>query len=205
MASPLATLADLKVALGIPEGDVADDEKYEFALLASSEAIRRYTDRSWEQQEEAPEASSRDFEYDGSGWLEVDDCTSVVSVTINERVLTEDEWSAHPFNGPTLHYLTLERGFPSVSPAMGFRRNLDRYPYPTVTPTVASVEALWGWEEFPEDVKQAAIWTAVAMTENPRPYITESIEGYSRTRFAPDFVIPPRAEALLDPYIRVKP
>jgi hypothetical protein len=88
---------------------------------------------------------------------------------------------------------------------MGFRRNVDvlaaegRLRQPAA---VLSVDATWGWPIIPTDVKQAAIWTAMSIKDNPGPWLTESIEGYSRTiGRSPSDAIPERAKMLLAPYL----
>jgi hypothetical protein len=66
------------------------------------------------------------------------------------------------------------------------------------------VTAVWGWPEIPEDVQQAAVWTAAAFAEDARQITSESIEGFSRSMntLAPT-ALPLRARDLLDQYRRV--
>lgn len=204
----LVDLTTLKVALGVDQDDHEDDAKYDWVLEAASEAVSRYADRDFSEQEAGDTVQVRQFEHDGrSGFLDIDDCTLVSSVSMYDRDLQGEEWSAHPLNRPTFHYLRLtSSGYAYGSPAMGFTRNADTLPWRNRTSeqTIVSVTALWGWPSVPKDVQQATIWTAVALAESPRPYVSESIEGYSRTLgAAPDFALPPRAQAILAPYTRL--
>jgi hypothetical protein len=100
----------------------------------------------------------------------------------------------------------LERG---RSTAMGFTRNEDIFLGQNSTaPFTVVVTGTFGWGGVtPGDIKMAAAWTLAAWLANPEPWITESIEGYSRTIAIPaqaaELAIPARARDLLDNYFRV--
>jgi hypothetical protein len=197
-------------ALNVAPGDLSPQEvdKYAEAIAAASAAVRAWTDRNFEAA--TGTATTRTFEYDGSGVLEIDDCTSVTGVAVTvpngvDRSLTPVEFSPRPFEGPIFDYITMSPSWGQISREMGFTRNLDRYEGPLGYQPTIKVTATWGWPEIPADVRRAVIWTAVALVENPRPFISESIEGYSRTIGpAPFDAIPQRAAALLAPYTKIK-
>lgn len=201
----LVSLALLKSILNIPVTDVSRDDELEFALQAASDAVEDYADRTFTLQASGV-PTPREYEYDGSGWLDIDDCTTITEVRFGDRALLESDWHAHPVGKLTFHYIILHDGYyGQASPEMGFKWNADRLPFHPVRPPMVTVTAAWGWPTVPFPVQQATIWTAIALTENPRPYISESIEGYTRTvGEAPSFFVPPRAQAALVPYVRIK-
>lgn len=215
----LITLTKLKTALGIPDPSAAhpDDAKWSNALAASSAIIRTYTDRKFEVTPAGiPVPEGRVFEYDGSGYLDIDEAQVVTDVSASYggptlpqiRNLNVDEWFARPFNYPVKWWLQLpDNPLAWGSPEMGFTRNVDTYSgigyygYPTLI----TVTAVWGWPEIPEDVQQAAIWTTLHLSENPKSFTAESIEGYSRSYSAGGGTVsddmPDRARAVLSQYI----
>lgn len=207
----MADLTDtdrLYAALGIASGDLesSEVEKYENAIAAASDALRSWADRSFE----TPQVTeTRTFQYDGSGFLSIDDCTDITDVSVvvpnaSDRPLVTAEYGMDP-SGNVIDYITLAPHWGLVSRQMGFAYNLDRYEGPLPGSRQIKVTANWGWPAIPEAVQQAAVWTAIALAENPKPLISESIEGYSRTIGpAPFDAIPPRAMALLTPYTKVK-
>jgi hypothetical protein len=213
---PLITLTDLKAAAGIPNPSAANpiDAKFTLALNAASTLIRAYTGLRFEAASGSI-SSVRQFEYDGSGYLDIDEVQNVSAITHTAgytgsltQSLTSDEWVGYPLNFPVKLWLTLPRGIygRGISPEMGFTYNLDTYSgygAGAFKPTLVSVTGVWGWPEIPADVQQAAIWTAMSIAESPRPYTQESIEGYSRTRGAGVVhdAIPERAQLALLPYI----
>lgn len=215
----LITLTDLKTALGIPDpsAEHPDDAKWAAAISASSAIVRTYTDRTFEIAPPGiPVPTERVFEYDGSGYLDINEAQAVTAVSASYgsvslpqiRNLTVDEWFARPFNYPVKWWLQLpDNPLAWGSPAMGFTRNADTYSgigyygYPTLI----TVTAIWGWPEIPEDVKRAVVWTSLHLAENPKNLIAESIEGYSRSYSAGGGTvvddIPDRARAVLSQYI----
>jgi hypothetical protein len=212
----LVTLQRLKLALGKnPIVADPDDDKNTAALTVASEMIRNYTGLKFELA--VNPASTRDFWYDHSGYLDIDECVNITDVSTKSgytllgdipRTLTVDEYLAYPLNSPTKLWLTLPGvyGFNGGSPHMGFTRNLDTMPWRAYhRPDIVSVTATWGWTAIPEDVQQATIWTAMSMVEDPggTQYQSESIENYSRTRGpgAVDEGLPMKVQAILQPYI----
>lgn len=214
VSDPLISLARLKRAAGgyaDPEADHPDDDRLMDAIMGASAMIRAYTGLRFEVAEELAEADDRQFEYDGTGYLNIDECQEIDGITtvggytgLLPQTLTVDEWAAYPLNLPVKLWLRLPEGIygRSLSPEMGFTFNLDRYEYRQLTrPNIVTVTALWGWPSIPYDVQQAVAWTALSLAETPKPYTQESIEGYSRTRGPEEDAIPQRAQVALLPYV----
>lgn len=210
----MMTLAEYKAAIGKTIDPDPSDPKITFALASASSLIRNYTGLSFEVTGPSPMATTRRYEYDGSGYLDIDECQAITGLSAESGysglsspviTLTSDDWSAYPLNGPVKTWIRLGigGGF-GISPAMGFNYNLDTlYDRYTIKPNIISVTGSWGWAEIPDDVKQAVIWTVSSLTETERPYTQESIENYSRTRGGADAEepIPLRAQAVLQSYI----
>lgn len=207
----LIQLGELQTALGVAPGDIdpTRDARYSQAIAGASAAIIKYTDRDFAT---ATVTEQRSYEYDGSGFLDIDDCTAITDVTYSiagfDSVIPADSWRAEPQRGEVYTYLILPQWGPRFSPEMGFNQNVDvlyREGRFVGLGALVKVTAAFGWTNVPEDVKRAAIWTAVAMADNPEPYISESIADYSHTsesRGLTDDAIPGRAKDLLAPYVR---
>lgn len=208
----LITLDRLLDALNKILADLEPQEidKYNFAIAAASKAVRNYTDRDFTLNDSMI-ATVRTFEYDDSGYIDIDDAQDVTGVTVNfpfggfPQTLTTNQWQAQPYNGPIYDSLVLySPTFYSMNREMGFTYNLDRYEGTVGPPPTLDVTAIWGWAAIPEDVQQATIWTAAAFTEDARQITSESIEGFSRSMnvLAPT-ALPLRARDLLDQYRRM--
>lgn len=214
MASDLITLDRLLDALNKLQSDMEPQEirKYQGAIKAASAAVRHYTDRDFTLNTSRT-AKVRSFEYDESGYIDIDDAQTISNVTIvlpynaPPHTLRTDQWQALPYEGPVYDNIIIYSPmvYGGMSPEMGFTWNLDRYdgPYGGPPPAV-EVTAVWGWSEIPEDVQQATIWTAAAFAEDARQVTSESIEGFSRSMnlLAPT-ALPLRARDLLDQYKRI--
>jgi hypothetical protein len=190
------------------------------AITAASNAVRSFTDRYLVLASEAT-VGPREYRYRGHGTLDIDDCTTINSISTKaepwavSRTLDPSEWFALKEVLPVYDYVELYTRFlaSGQSPQMGFKRNLDNYPF-TPYPTVVVVDAVWGWPEIPAQIKQATLWTAdMFLTDPGEPYTNESIAGYSRsysqarlagglTPGAITQALPDRAIALLDPFLR---
>ncbi len=210
----LTTLTTVKTLLGIPNPNVPgpDDAKYANALEAASALVRGYAQRTFEVTEVGAVPTSRTFEYDGNGYLDIDDAHSIISVSIAggwvgspSYSLSLDEWAAYPVSSAVKAWIRLPQNYWGIgSPEMGFTRNMDQlwYKYP-FKPSLVTVTATWGWDTIPADVQRATAWTAIELSDKPLPYQSESIANYSRTR-GPNSeadAIPERAKAALAPYI----
>jgi hypothetical protein len=210
----LITLTEFKTALGLPIQTDPSDGKLSWHIASASALVRNYTGLEFLVTDEYAFAEDRSYEYDGCGFLDIDECQEVTAVAVQSGYigdtttttsLTVNEWSAYPLNGPVRQWLRLAPNAYGVgSPEMGFTYNLDTLAYKLPSrPNIVIVTASWGWPAIPDDVKQATIITAEAMSEGNRPYTQESIENYSRTRGASDLEepLPLRAQAILQNYI----
>lgn len=213
----LIDLPYLKTALGVPTANTTNDAKYSQSIAQASQAIRSYTERDFNV---ITVTEERTYDYDGSGYLDIDDATSVAGVVLvgaagaGDYTVPTDSWRAEPprrQDAPVYYYIALPlyTGPYMTSPEMGFTRNLDVLAsegrFNDFAPSFR-VSATWGWPEVPEDVKQAAVWAAATMSDDPKGYTSESIEGYSRSRALPytETALPDRARDLLAPYIKIR-
>lgn len=212
MAADLITLDRLLDALNKITADMEPQEidKFESSIRAASAAVRAYTDRDFTLNTSGV-ATARTFEYDDSGYIDIDDAQAVTGVMVTfpqggfPVTLTTNQWSAYPYNGPIYDNIIMySPTYYAGSKEMGFTYNLDRYEGPVGPPPVVEVTAIWGWLEIPEDVQQATVWTAAAFAEDARQVTSESIDSFSRSMnvLAPT-ALPLRARDLLDQYRRV--
>jgi hypothetical protein len=200
----LVSLQALKDALGIPPSDTAKDIRLEQAITNASAAIRTYTDRDFGS---LPVTETRNFLYDGSGVLEIDDCAvgSITAVTVAGVPVSTTEYLAQPDRRSVVHYWLMLGRTNGVNRAMGFERGLDTfYGFSDQSPAVVAVTANWGWPSIPADVQQAAIYTAAAVAESPKPYVSQNFESYSVQLPQLFDAIPERAKSLLNPYQRLR-
>lgn len=189
----LLTLTEYKNYAGISLTDTTHDTQLNKMLAAASQAIRNYTDRSFDTTLVTEE---RPFPYDGSGFLDIDDATAITQVKMSFGTLTPDQtldpdwqWRGMPFGKTPMNYILMTGIWPWASSEMGFMENLDvaaaegrvfaQLP-------VAKVTATWGWLAIPEDVKLATLWTLEdwgAGESGPTTpgAVSESIEGFSRS------------------------
>ncbi len=209
----LLTLAEYKALLGINPTLTTYDTQITALLPAASRAVRAYTDRRFDI---AAGPTARMFQYDGSGYIEMDDFTSIVSIQTDGGytggpVYTLDaiEYTAMPYRETTdddPHYYIILHSFPgSYSPEMGFKNNLDTLDI-FQRPIILTVTATWGWTAIPTDVKLAAAWTIQNFISKPPAgdLQAESIESYSR-RWATAgsmLAVPNQARDLLVNYAR---
>lgn len=201
----LITLDRFKVALGATGVDAVEDSKRAQAIRGASAVVRSYAGRKFEVA--TGMYSDRSFDYDGSGIVDIDDALSVISVSINSgfatiRTLPVNEYTLQPMNGVVTEWILMSaNAYGIASPQMGFTWNADTYDGFFNSPVIVTVTADWGYAQIPEDVQQATIWVAANILENPRPYISESIEGYARSVGpAQTDAIPERAKEILAPY-----
>lgn len=220
----ILTLSELKAARG--ESGTENDTQYNWFITVVSSAFRNYSGRDFGA---AVLTEERPFQYDGSGYLDIDDAASISSVKLvipNSEDVELDpdyEWYAQPprrDDSPVYYYLVLPSmaGRAPFSPEMGFTRNLDVYyrerGMPRL-PTTVKVTAQWGWPVVPADVKQAAIWTVnewLATADDSENLTSEAISGYSRswqrgqseTKQAEAMAIPARARDILANYAKLE-
>src|SRR3954452_4261127 len=106
MASDLITLERLIDALNKLQSDMEPQEvrKFSASIRAASAAVRAYTDRDFTLNTSRT-AKARTFEYDDSGYIDINDCQSVTSVRITfpyggmPQTLTTDQWQIMPYDG----------------------------------------------------------------------------------------------------------
>lgn len=214
MLPDLITLEDLKISMRIPDTDTDRDAQLSKAITLASASIRSFTDRSFG----APiKKGVKIYEYDSSGFLDIDDAMAIENVEFVfgglKTPITNFYWRAEPQAGPPYSYIVIPVWAGIYSPQMGFKYNLDVISrdrgWPGLIPVV-EVTAKFGWPEVPDDVEQAAIWTAARFSEKPDALISESIANYSYTTQlrggggfgGPLGAIPSEAQDILASYIR---
>lgn len=193
----LLTLTEYKNYQGISLTDTGNDTQLTKMIAAASLAIRNYAGRDFTVGNTTEE---RTFEYDGGGYLDIDDCQAVTSVALSFTLGPDQtldptyQWRPKPFNAPThglaYYYLEIAGALPwGMDPELGFPQNLDtlaREGRLTAQMPVAKVTATWGWPAIPEDVKLALIWTlegwgAGDAGPSTPGVVSESIEGFNRS------------------------
>jgi hypothetical protein len=213
---PIITLSEYKSLMGVQSGDTRDDPQITALLSPVSRAVRAYAGRSFVLADPTP--SVRTFLYDGSGFLDLDDCSSVTLVTTDAGVagqtfsLDTTQYTVMPQDDSEVFYYLVVNGGPfGISPEMGFRYNLDTIGLKPKDPMI-SVTATWGWPEIPDDVKLA---TAMTINEfmgseagNSEGLSSEAIAGWSRSWGGRSsgymaLAIPNRARDLLSNYQRM--
>lgn len=212
----LVTLADVKTSMAIQASDTRKDAMISQVIPAASLAVQNYTERDFGS---ASVTETRSFEYDGSGYLDIDDATALTSVSFtvphsSNIDLSTDDWYGAPSrrdDSPVFWYIVIRGSQWPTSPMMGFERNLDVLAregrYPTVS-TTALVTGTWGWPVVPQDVKLATLWTIQDwLTKPPSEGVTsEAIESFSRSygsrsgNSMPALAIPNKARDILAQY-----
>jgi hypothetical protein len=211
----LLTLAEYKTLGNIQTADTRKDAMITALLPAVSNAIRMWTDREFEVS--AGISTSRVFQYDNSGILDIDDCVAVTSISTDAGVpggqayiLNDFEFEVMPYGSPVNTYVILNGGPGSRwSGEMGFLRNMDRYEY-APRHQLMTVTATWGWPAIPPDVKLAAYFAINEQVSRPsgEGLSAEAIEGFSRSwgrtgQLSPALMIPDRARDLLAMYAKI--
>lgn len=217
------TLIDLptyKSLMGIQTSDTRDDPQITALLSPASKAVETYTGRNFALSSGL--STTRTYLYDGSGILDIDDCTAITNVSVNipnvaPYSMQPEEWTAMPDTGIVTYYLVLHGGVSpfGISPEMGFERNLDQYPATRFKASTVAITAQWGWPEIPEDVKLAVALTIKQFVSSAgggsaEGLTAEAIEGFSRSWGArsgatgvASLAVPNRARDLLSTYQRI--
>jgi hypothetical protein len=204
------TRAEYKTWAGIDDTD--KDDQIDQLIPAAAIAIKNYTDRDFER-DEVTEA--REYLYDGSGVLEIDDAKNITEVRVVQTnlVIAADTYQAQTQTGKiTWLELPDRAGRFATSPEMGFERNLDRLWWTVSAEPKIRVTATFGWAdaEVPQDIKLAAMWAIQAWLSSSGPggggLEAESIATFSRNWDIPSTgnepALPGRSRDLLDPYRR---
>lgn len=206
----LITLEEYKTLVGMDPTDNRSDARILALLPAASRSVRSFTDRKFEL---ADSPSPRTFQYDGSGFLDIDDCTNVTLVQTDAGYagqtydLDASEWTAMPDretpDDDPHYYIILHSTRSGASPEMGFKRNLDTLEVTPKQPLI-TVTATWGWSFIPEDVKLATAWIVEDTIRSPESGLaSEAIEGFSRSWARGRMLaVPNRARDLLANYAR---
>lgn len=214
----ILTLEEYKTLSGITT--TKNDAKYSANLPAVSQAITMFTGRDFST---SPVTEARQFQYDESGYLDIDDASDITQVKAlvpwgTDYTFTDDEWYPQPprRDDATMYWYVVLTGWVfGASPEMGFMRNADvlaaegRW---RSKPIMIEITATWGWPTVPPDVKMAAKWTLDDWIAR-RPETAgaaEAIESFSRNYAggrlgeAVAWAIPMRARDLLVAYTKVQ-
>ena len=185
----LITTAEYKTLVGIDPTDTRKDSQIDALIPAVDRLVKAFTDRDFTVS--TGTATPKTFQYDGSGYLDIDDCTNVTALSTDAGVvgqtyaLNTDEWTAMPYGGEIIYYIVIYGGpFGGISPEMGFLRNLDTYERPVPGRfSLMTVTATWGWPAIPSDVKLAAAWTIQDTLARPQgdALTSQSIESFSQS------------------------
>lgn len=219
MADPLITLLEYKSLMGIQAADTRNDAHISALLGAASKAVRSYAGRSFEVA--GGPLGDRSFQYDESGFLDIDDATAVTSLSSDVGLpgqsypLTVDEWTQMPQDDSEVFYYVVIHGGPyfSASREMGFERNLDTIGMRAKSPLI-SVTATWGWPAIPDDVRLATALTISELVSGgpggkQENLTSEAIEGWQRSwgnkqgSVTAALAVPNRARDLLSNYQRI--
>lgn len=215
----LLTVPEYKAYAGLDPSDTSDDAEISALIRSASRVIANYTERDFG----APLITeSRTYSYDGSGYLDIDDCSSVASVALvvtgfDDIPLQSDEWLAMPprrDDAPVYYYILMPGFYGGLSAEMGFTRNLDvmaREGRWRSLPTNVNVTAQWGWPAIPEDIKLATFWTMQEWRarSTSEGLASESIEGFARSWSRGEqgqevFAVPSRARDVLAFYTKIQ-
>jgi hypothetical protein len=220
MAADLLTLSEYRTAVGTSPTDTRDDTRIAQWIPWASQAIRSFTERDFG----APTITEeRTFEYDGSGYLDIDDAAGITSVSLvysntQDVLLSVDDWSPKPErrdDAPVYQYILLPpMGGTWSDGEMGFARNLDVYMREhggRATAPKVKVFGTWGWPDIPGDIKMAMVWTLQEWISRPsgESVTSEAIEGWSRSWggrggvATASLAIPQRARDILVNYAKV--
>lgn len=215
----LITLSEYKAYAGYDPTNTQYDSQIAALIPAASQAIRSYTGRDFGT---ALVTEMRPFGYDGSGFLDIDDCVTVTAVSLTipgyaDVPLQDIEWIAMPprrDDAPVYYYILMPTyGGVGISPEMGFTRNLDimaREGRWRGLPTMVNVTAQWGWPIVPEDIKLATYWTVDEWISRSagEGLASEAIEGYARSWSRGEqgqevYAVPSRARDILALYAKI--
>lgn len=210
----LSRFKALQPGINDPNAPNPKDPTYSALISAASALIRSYTGMEFNVVRSSTLPTTRQYQYDGSGWVDIDEAQNITTVSIVGNYLgaqawnyTQYDWIAYPLNTPVKRWLSLPPSTYGISPEMGFTYNLDTLAskYPN-SQALVNVTAVWGWPSIPEDIQQAAVWTAQSMLDSAGgEYQSQTIANYSRTKAYASVVegdpIPPKARAVLESYI----
>lgn len=209
-AGDLITRTEYVTGIGEAVGDVTVPQAAQIdqAITFVSDFLRDYLDRRIGID---TVTETRTYEYDGSGYLDIDDAVDITSVAFShgtiDTPLDGTQWRAQPSGADIFTYLVLPTEAGGFSPEMGFERNLDvvwREGRFLSLPSLVKVTATFGWPDVPGPVKQATILTVQSFISEDPEFQGETTFGYSYNRRQQQVqsAISDRAKDLLEPYVR---
>lgn len=143
MANDVATLPEFKDYLGTQL--TANEDWLQDLLDAAVSGAGTYCQRRFVLASGTP--SARVYVPEGD-LVRPHDCVSITSITENGSTVASSEWQAEPLNGLTAA---------GVSVPYSRVRRLGGWWYAYGRQATISVEADWGWSDFPIDVKTAVL------------------------------------------------
>ncbi len=207
--TPILTKEQYKRYANIVPSETGYDTQIDEMIEMVTAAIRSLTDRDFGAE---PVLTTRTYDYTGGGVVNIDDASSIVSVSLDGNGLVDGDFVAQPRNDAVQFYLELfvQPGYANQSPEMLFTRNVNGSVYGmsrTRAQSTVEVEALFGWADVPKDVTMAALLMVQSALELPADEVqSESIAEYSYAQAdsSVDFDRWPRKAAdLLRPYRRI--
>lgn len=220
-AGTLLSMADYKALRQIDDVDAKRDAQLQIALEMADNAIEEETGRDFRSE---PTTLTKKYRYDGSGVLDIDDCSQIININVEGWQMDPDlDVIAGPTRGPMFWWL--EFAFDGPSPnaesagVMGFMSNRDRRHRNNYFIFV-EVTAIYGWADadIPMSVKQASAMlvdayatTAAEGAGNEGRITSENIAdlgyGYSIEPAEPGATgaaLPRSVRALLEPFRKVE-
>lgn len=211
---PILSLTDYKARAGVT--GTSRDAQLTAALAAAEDTVNRECGRNFSAD---PVTESRIFPYSGTGILQTDDFTTLLSVTINGGLLGLSYClPGPPPSVPGDPYFFIRVTGRGPSPAMGFMWNADVLASEGRNAVGnAEVEAVWGWTEVPESVKQAVTWLTTEFaadqgdgggkdlaseSQGEVTYVYDRTGDESTSKSQPE--LPPRIRQLLHPFVRTR-
>lgn len=184
------------------------DSRLDAVIPGLSQAVLNYTERDFGV---VPTLATKEYLYDGSGILEINDATTVTSVAwVNGSTVDPKGYVVYSQNG-VLTWIEMPPQRPLISPEMGFTYNLDRL-YDRMPPEHrVAVTGTFGWRDegggarVPSDVRLALVWAVEDFMEHQPDVTGEAIASYSvqYAQLVQAGALSDRARDMLDAYKRV--
>lgn len=128
--------------------DASFDEQVDEWIESVEEYIDHETNRDFALAEDPADPADRIFDGDGSNTLDIDPATAIESVSLNGSVIAEDQYVLYPANKTTKTQIKL--------------KNI-RFPVGIQNVTV---NANWGYDAVPKDIKLAATVLVAGIINN---------------------------------------
>jgi hypothetical protein len=188
-SNALTSLEAVKSYLKIPSDQTVDDDRITILINACSSAIENYCQRSFKTQ------TYTDEEYDGNNYKYINllnyPVVSVDSVTVNDTVLTTDQYTVKKRSG------ILVRKYTGIDVDYYYRWRFAFWPIGDGNVLVTYTA---GYDEIPADLEQSCILYVMA-------FYKSDVANFSTT-FNDGFIfkadaIPVQVKLMLQPYVRV--